>query len=190
MIPPGLNTSMNPPLLIPRRLSLLACAAALAFLNSCQVTPPVPGAETRQRQEGNAPRLTMDKAVYRVGELMTCTVTPSVDCRLTLSIQMADGRRRMIYPNPLAGGGRIFAAGRTVRFPDSEDYQFRVTGPTGSEQLIVQATGTTAEAFPPAAQSQSTLPEQIPAEAEGRTSPAATPPAADGEARVVYRVIP
>lgn len=160
-------------------VTLAAATMALASCDTLQTgRTPEPG--TFQRSGEIRLEAATSQPAYRVGDLLSFTVTPAEDCHLAAWVRSGDGQVRRLYPNVHAAG-RVFQGGRTARFPGDGDFQFRVTPPTGRETLIVIASSEAidAQSSPPAA---GTWLKGVSVESDR--------PERRGEARIVYEVKP
>lgn len=123
-----------------KTLFSLSFLAASAGMVSCHTTQQAGHLEpgTYQRSGEIRVALSTSKPAYHIGETLSFTVTPSEDAYLAVWVRGASGRTHRIYPN-VYDSGRVFRGGVAASFPGSGDFQFRVTGPTGNDALIVIA---------------------------------------------------
>lgn len=75
-----------------------------------------------------------------IGDTLSLTLTPSVDCYLILLNLSTDGSLNVLYPNGFVDGNKV-AGGETITIPGA-DWQMRAYGPPGVE--IVKAIATVA----------------------------------------------
>lgn len=118
-------------------LTLITTALGLVSCHTVQQAGHLE-AGTFQRSGEIRVSLGTSRPAYCVGETLSFTVTPSEDAYLAVWVRGANGRTHRIYPNAY-DSGRVFRGGVASHFPGGGDFQFRVTGPTGNDTLIVVA---------------------------------------------------
>lgn len=84
-------------------------------------------------------KLTTDKNVYQIDDLMTIRVKSSLTGYLILLWTDSSGVTRIAVPSQLSRYDRVYA-GQTLQVRDATGTRFRQTGPAGTETLTAVVT--------------------------------------------------